>query len=144
MIVEHPAALADAILAMFPRGADVVFDTTGAYLAAAVPALAMEGRIAVIAAPKGGQVELPVLPLYRRGGVVVGVNSLLYDTTACAKVLDRLGAGFSLGKLAAPRGFIRTPFNEALSAYTDVHAGHSGKRVFVMGSQEPRAGAVTE
>lgn len=143
-IVEHPSALADAILGMFPRGADVIFDTTGAYLAAAVPALAMEGRIAVIAAPKGGQVELPVLPLYRRGGIVVGVNSLLYDTTACAKVLDRLGAGFALGKLAAPRGFIRTPFTEALSAYADVHAGRSGKRVFVMGSQEHRAGAGPE
>jgi NADPH2:quinone reductase len=144
VIVEHPAALAEAILGAFPRGADVVFDTTGAYLAAAVPALVMEGRIAVIAAPRGGQVDLPVLSLYRRGGVVVGVNSLLYDTTACAKVLDRLATGFSLGKLAVPRGFRRTPFTEAVSAYADVHAGHSGKRVFVMGSQEPRAGAASE
>jgi NADPH:quinone reductase-like Zn-dependent oxidoreductase len=139
VIVEHPAALADAVMGIFPRGADVVFDTTGAYLAGAVAALAVEGRIAVIAAPKGGKVELPVLALYRRGGVVVGVNSLLYDTAACAKVLDRLGAGFSLGKLAAPRGFARTPFALALSAYADVHRGQPGKRVFVVGSQEDRS-----
>jgi NADPH:quinone reductase len=143
VLVEHPAALADAILGNFPRGADVVFDTTGAHLAEAIAALALEGRIAVIAAPEGGKVELPVLSLYRRGGVVVGVNSLLHDTTACAKVLDRLGAGFSLGKLPAPRGYVVTPFAEALSTYAELHAGRSHKRVFVMGSQEARASGIT-
>ncbi|HVW28204.1 MAG TPA: zinc-binding alcohol dehydrogenase family protein [Polyangiaceae bacterium] len=131
-VVEHAAALPEAVSSAFPGGADVVFDTTGAYLAEAVAALAVEGRIAVIAAPRGGNVEVPVLPLYRRGGVVVGVNSLLYDTTACAKVLDRLGAAFAAGKLPPPRDFTVTPFSGALAAYADVKAGSAGKRVLVM------------
>jgi NADPH:quinone reductase-like Zn-dependent oxidoreductase len=143
VIVEHPTALADTILGIFPGGADVVFDTTGGYLAVAVAALAVEGRISVIAAPKGGNAELPVLALYRRGGVVVGVNSLLYDTAACAKMLDRLGAGFSLGKLPVPRDFATMPFTGALMAYAHVLAGRSRKCVFILGSQEASASGVS-
>ena len=132
--VEHPAALSDAARSVFPGGAEVIVDTTGHYLEASVSALAREGRIAVIAAPSGGRVELPVLSLYRRGGVVVGINSLLYDSTACAKILDRIAMGFEDGKLHAPSGFTTTPFSRALTAYTAVRAGNAGKHVLVMGS----------
>jgi len=130
--VERPAALADAVLRIFEDGANVIVDTTGAYLDAAVHALAAEGRVAVITAADGGTVALPVRSLYRRGGVVVGINSLLYDSVTCAKVLDRIGAGFTLGALPAPSGFTVTPLSGAVAAYRDVAAGGAGKRVLVM------------
>ncbi|HEX3595047.1 MAG TPA: zinc-binding alcohol dehydrogenase family protein [Polyangiaceae bacterium] len=133
MLVEHPLALPDRVFEAFPSGAEVIFDTTGAFLEPAVSALAPEGRIAVIAAPQGGRVEVPVLGLYRRGGVVVGVNSLLYDSVACARFLERIAAGFDSGRLPPPEGFQVTPFSQAISAYHAVRAGGAGKLILVMG-----------
>ena len=132
ILVEHPEALQDGVDTVFPGGAEVIFDTTGAFLEQAVSALASEGRIAVIAPPPSGHVELPVVSLYRRGGVVVGVNSLLYDSTACARMLDRIRDGFDTGRLAPPARFTAVPFSSGLCAYHEVKAG-SGKRVLVMG-----------
>jgi NADPH:quinone reductase-like Zn-dependent oxidoreductase len=130
--VVNPAALPDLVHDVFHGGADVIFDTTGAYLEHAIAALAPEGRIAVIAPPAGGHIPLPVVELYRRGGVIVGVNSLLYDSVACAKVLERIGAGFEQGRLTVPDAFTVRPFEEALSVYREVKAGSVGKQVFVM------------
>ncbi|MCF5139175.1 quinone oxidoreductase family protein, partial [Pseudomonas lactis] len=74
-----PEALGAQVQAVFKGGADVIFDTTGFWLPAAVAGLAPFGRIAIIAAPVDGLVQLPALALYRKGGSVVGVNSLLYS-----------------------------------------------------------------
>ena len=74
-------------------GADVIFDTTGLWLPAAVSALARLGRIAIIAAPVDGHVQLPALALYRKGGTVVGVNLLLYSFEASARMLEQLANG---------------------------------------------------
>jgi NADPH2:quinone reductase len=133
LVVEHPAALADEVETVFPGGAEVVFDTTGAYLVPSIAALTVEGRLAVIAPPPGGKVELPVVALYRKGGIIVGINSLLYDSTQCAKMLDRIGAGFEEGRLAPPAGFVLTPFSKAVETYRAVKSGGAGKHVLVMG-----------
>ena len=116
----------------FAHGADVIFDTTGAWLEAAVAALAKFGRLAVIAAPADGHVRVPTLGLYRKGGSIVGVNSLLYDACACAPMLERLGAAFDSGSLPAPVEPSVVPFEGALGAYRRVEGGRSHKLVFVM------------
>ncbi len=82
-----------------PNGFEVVYETTGHRLPAAIRAVATFGRIVVIAAPKGGQAEVPILDLYRRGGSIVGVNSLLYDSRACARMLEGIGSLFAAGRL---------------------------------------------
>ncbi len=84
-----------------PGGAEVIFDTTGFWLEAAVPALAAFGRLAIIAAPADGHVRLPALNLYRRGGSVVGINSLLYGVETCAGFLDAFGKLFDQAPPAA-------------------------------------------
>jgi NADPH2:quinone reductase len=128
----EPHALDASLRGHFAHGADVIFDTTGAWLEAAVAALAKFGRIAVIAAPADGHVRVPTLDLYRKGGSIVGVNSLLYDARACAPMLERLGAAFDSGALPAPVEPAVVPFEGALGAYRDVDGGRSPKLVFVM------------
>ena len=83
----QPEALGTQVNAVFKGGADVIFDTTGFWLPAAVAGLAPFGRIAIIAAPVDGHVQLPALALYRKGGSVVGINSLLYNCEQCAVML---------------------------------------------------------
>lgn len=128
-----PDAWPEAVRAHFPEGADVVFDTTGFWLPASVGALAQFGRIAVIAPPDGGHAAIHVQDLYRRGGSIIGINSLLYDTRACAKMLTRFADGFERGQLDLPADPLVRPFAAALDAYRALAAGASEKVVFSMG-----------
>ncbi len=114
----------------FDGGAEVIFDTTGAWLPAAVDALAPFGRIAVIAAPLDGLVQVPILKLYRRGGSIVGVNSLLYDSTACAAMLTRMAPAFENGQLKAPDDLQCYPLSSGLEAYRATDQG-GGKCVLI-------------
>lgn len=109
---------------------EVIFETTGFWLAAAVNSLDTFGRIAVIAAPKDGVISLSSLNLYRRGGSIVGVNSLLYSLEDCAHMLTQIGAAFDAG-LPAPEGFIELPLSEAVAAYQQISEGGSEKIVLI-------------
>src|SRR4051812_6456395 len=86
----------------FPQGMDVVVDTTGACLEPSIGALATLGRVVVMVAPGDGRVSVPVRELYRRGGSIVGVNSLLYSAAECARLLANLAPHFDSGKLRPP------------------------------------------
>lgn len=134
LLLEQPEQLAAQVHGVFAEGAEVIFDTTGFWLAAAVPALANFGRLAIIAAPVDGQVQLPALALYRRGGVLVGVNSLLYDTAQCARMLDEFGQLFEEGRLPLPTGLIEVPLQQGLQRYAEVNAGRSEKIIFLPAS----------
>ncbi|HEX8592742.1 MAG TPA: zinc-binding alcohol dehydrogenase family protein [Pseudomonas sp.] len=131
LLLDKPEALAGEANVIFKGGADVIFDTTGFWLPAAVGALAPFGRIAIIAAPADGHVPLPALALYRKGGSVVGVNSLLYDCQACAVMLDQFGRFFDEGTLPLPTGLFESPLSEGLARYAEVNAGAGEKVVLV-------------
>jgi NADPH:quinone reductase-like Zn-dependent oxidoreductase len=109
---------------------EVIFDTTGDWLAAAVNTVDAFGRVAVIAAPADGRVSISALKLYRRGGSIIGVNSLLYSLEDCARMLGQIGAAFDRG-LPLPDGFIELPLAEAVTAYHQVHEGGSEKIVLI-------------
>jgi len=117
--------------AVYAGGADVIFDTTGFWLPASVPALAAFGRIAIIAAPVDGMVQLPALALYRKGGSVVGINSLLYGVQACAAMLDQFGTFFDQGLLPLPEGLFESPLAEGLERYAEVSQG-AGDKVILL------------
>jgi len=117
--------------AVFKGGADVIFDTTGFWLPASVAALATFGRIAIIAAPVDGMVQLPALALYRKGGSVVGINSLLYGVQACAAMLDQFGQFFDQDLLPLPQGLFESPLAEGLERYAEVNQG-SGDKVILL------------
>lgn len=115
----------------FSAGADVVFDTTGLWLAGAVGAIGTHGTIAVISAPAEKIVSFPLLDFYRSGGNIVGVNSLLHELPACASMLDQLRTMFDNG-LAAPGNLCERRLADGVQAYRDVDAGYGQKCVFVM------------
>jgi NADPH:quinone reductase-like Zn-dependent oxidoreductase len=117
--------------AVFEGGADVIFDTTGFWLPAAVPALAAFGRIAIIAAPADGHVQLPALALYRKGGQVVGINSLLYGVEACARMLEQFGKLFDEGTLELPTGLIEASLEDGLARYAEVGQGGADKVILL-------------
>lgn len=112
------------------RAPEVVFDTTGYWLSAAVNSVDDFGRVAVIAAPPGGLVNLPALNLYRRGGSIIGVNSLLYSLEECAAMLKQIGAAFENG-LPLPTDFIEMPLSAAVAAYHRINQGGSEKIVLI-------------
>ena len=131
ILLGKPEELAAQVNGVFQSGADVIFDTTGFWLPAAVPALATFGRIAIIAAPADGHVQLPSLALYRKGGSVVGINSLLYDCKACAKMLDQFGRFFDEGTLELPTGLVESPLSEGVARYEEVNQG-AGEKVILL------------
>ncbi|RPX75318.1 oxidoreductase [Pseudomonas aeruginosa] len=131
LLLGEPAELAAQVEGIFPGGAEVIFDTTGFWLEAAVPALAASGRLAIIAAPADGHVRLPALNLYRRGGSVVGINSLLYGVEACAGFLDAFGKLFDQGRLPLPDGLREVPLEQGVEQYRAVNEGTCEKIILV-------------
>jgi NADPH:quinone reductase-like Zn-dependent oxidoreductase len=123
--------LAAQVNAVFAGGADVIFDTTGFWLPASVQALAPFGRIAIIAAPVDGHVQLPALALYRKGGSVVGINSLLYGVEACARMLEQFGKLFDDGTLPLPTGLIESPLEDGPARYAEVNQGGADKVILL-------------
>ncbi|GAA0583401.1 zinc-binding alcohol dehydrogenase family protein [Halomonas salifodinae] len=110
---------------------DVIFDTTGFWLPAAVNSLAPFGRILVIAAPVDGKVDTPVLDLYRRGGSIIGINSLLYSLEACARMREHIGTAFEEGTLPIPGDLTELPLADAAAAYRDIDSGGSDKVILI-------------
>jgi NADPH2:quinone reductase len=131
LVLQSADTLAGQVAEVLPEGPEVIFDTTGFWLPAAVSAIAPFGRIAIIAAPVNGMVNFPALALYRKGAVLVGVNSLLYDTTQCAGMLSEIGRSFDGGLLEAPEGVHELPLADGLSGYRAIEQGSSGKIVLV-------------
>ncbi|MFJ4142032.1 zinc-binding alcohol dehydrogenase family protein [Pseudomonas sp. NPDC089734] len=131
ILLDTAQELASQVNQTFQGGADVIFDTTGFWLPAAVTALATFGRIAIIAAPVDGHVQLPALALYRKGGSVVGINSLLYDCEACARMLNQFGQFFDQGLLALPSGLFESPMSEGLARYAEVNEGRGEKVILI-------------
>ncbi len=131
ILLEHADTLAAQVNDVFTGGAEVIFDTTGFWLPAAVGALATFGRIAIIAAPVNGLVEFSALGLYRKGGSLVGVNSLLYDCAACARMLEQFGGYFDNGQLPLPADLLEVPLTEGLAAYAAVNGGSSRKVILL-------------
>lgn len=131
ILLGKPEELSAQVSAVFPGGADVIFDTTGFWLPASVQALATFGRIAIIAAPVDGHVQLPALALYRKGGSVVGINTLLYGVEACARMLEQFGKLFDEGALPLPTGLLESPLEDGPARYAQVNQGGADKIILL-------------
>lgn len=132
LLVEEGQALGPAVRRHFPKGADVVFDTTGYWLAQSIDALGQYGRAVPIAVPaQDGYVNLPIRDLYRRGGSIVGVNSLLYAAGERARMLELIAPDFEPGRLIAPEGIIERPLEEGVAVYAALREGSRGKFVLI-------------
>ncbi len=131
ILLTDEASLAGNVQKYFADGADSVFDTTGFWLAGAISALHFYGTVAVIAAPVARVAEFPLLDFYRRGGNLVGVNSLLHDLPTSATMLDQLRTMFDAG-MAKPGNLRECSLGNGVQVYRNVDDGCSEKCVFVM------------
>ena len=132
IVLTNAASFVEEVKKQFVGGADLIFDTTGYWVDASVAAIAEFGRIATIAAPQDGHVRLPLLDLYRKGGVLVGVNSLLYDVEECAEMLEPIAEAFDTGEIPPPNPVKEVPLSEAVEVYRSIEAGSNEKIVFTM------------
>ena len=112
------------------KGADVVFDLVGGVMfRSAVNSLARGGRLTEIAATGQREVSFDLLDFYHNESRLFGVDTLQYDLTASAKVLEALTPGFESGDYrAAPIAEI-CALSEAQTAYRKVAAGAAGRIV---------------
>jgi len=97
-----------------------------------VVAVSLKKQIATIAAPRNGHVNLPLLDLYRAGGVLVGINSLLYDAEACAEMLQPIMDAFDNDEIPPPKPVREVSLDEGPDVYREIEAGSTEKFVFVM------------
>ena len=132
IVVSEAKSLAQ-VKNYFPQGADVVFDTTGAWLAEAVKAVAVLGRIGVIVAPGDGNVTVPVRALYRRAASIIGTNSTLFSGAESARMLSQMGEAIAAGTLAPPAPPQQRPLVSGVEVYATFKKARPGKLVFVSG-----------
>jgi NADPH:quinone reductase-like Zn-dependent oxidoreductase len=130
LLLSDDTVLRDAVRQHFADGADVIFDTPGAWLSQGIAALARFGRFAVIVVPGDGQAKVPLRDLYRVGGSIVGVNSLLYSAAECARMFERLTDDFERGVLCAPDGVEEWPLAEGMRIYAGLR--NAGGQKFVL------------
>jgi NADPH:quinone reductase-like Zn-dependent oxidoreductase len=134
LILPEPDGLADAVKDVFGTFADVVYDTTGAWLRPSIYALARSGTLIVITTPdpKDQHVRFPVVDFYRRAGTLIGVNNSLDDTRASAMILAECAAGFASGDLEPPDEPDTKSLAQGLAAYSGLLSGAVGKIVLTM------------
>jgi NADPH:quinone reductase-like Zn-dependent oxidoreductase len=130
-LINDLSNINDVVHAHFPQGADVVFDTTGFWIAQSIHALANYGRLACIVVPGDGSVSISIRDLYRLGAELIGVNSLLYCAKTCAHVFDQLAQGFSKGRLLAPKQLETFALSEAPALYQELRQGRKGKFILL-------------
>jgi NADPH:quinone reductase-like Zn-dependent oxidoreductase len=130
-LIQETSELKNLVLGHFAQGADVIFDTTGQWIAQSVEALGQQGRLACIVVPGDGHVNVSIRDLYRVGGEIIGVNSLLYSAQACAQVFDQLCPSFSNGSLIAPEQLDTCALSEATELYLQLRQGRKGKFILL-------------
>jgi NADPH:quinone reductase-like Zn-dependent oxidoreductase len=134
LILPESDGLADAVKDAFGALADVICDTTGAWLRSSIYALARSGTLVVITTPdpKDQHVRFPVVDFYRRAGTLIGINNSLDDTRASAAILAECAAGFASGALDKPEEPATKSLGQGRAAYADLLSGAVGKIVLTM------------
>ena len=135
--LTEPDRLAEAVKDVFGAMADVIFDTTGAWLPPSIYALARFGKLIVITPPdpKDQHVRFPVVDFYRRSGTLIGVNNSIDDTRASATMLAECAAGFASGAIDPPDEPEARSLEQGLAAYADLLSGAVGKIVLTMNAK---------
>jgi NADPH:quinone reductase-like Zn-dependent oxidoreductase len=112
------------------KGADVVFDLVGGVMFRnAVDSLALRGRVVEIAATGGREVSFDTADFYHNESRLYGVDTLKYDLTASAAVLEALTPGFVAGDYRAAPITETRGLDDVREAYRAVAAGSPGRVV---------------
>lgn len=113
------------------RGVDVCLDTvSGPVFPAAIASLAIDGRLAIIVAKGDGKVTLDLRDLYRRRLQLLGINTLLVNTSETAAIYRKLSPLFEAGKLRSAEP-AQISFADIHSALKEMEKGSIPKTVLV-------------
>jgi NADPH:quinone reductase-like Zn-dependent oxidoreductase len=130
MIIAAEDLPAEVRAATGGKGADVVFDLVGGIMFRdAVESLARGGRLIEIASTGQREVSFDLLDFYHNESRLFGVDTLKFDVTGAAKVLDALIPGFESGDYRAAPIAETCRLAEAQDAYRKVAAGTAGRIV---------------
>jgi NADPH:quinone reductase-like Zn-dependent oxidoreductase len=112
------------------KGADVVFDLVGGIMfRSAVNCLALRGRLVEISATGQREVSFDLADFYHNESRLIGIDTLKYDLTASARVLEALTPGFLAGDYRAAPIAATYGLATARQAYRKVAAGTTGRVV---------------
>jgi NADPH:quinone reductase-like Zn-dependent oxidoreductase len=112
------------------KGADVVFDLVGGVMFRnALDSLALRGRLVEIAATGRREVSFDIADFYHNESRLYGVDTLKYDLTASATVLEALTPGFVTGDYRAAPIAETCGLGDAQEAFRKVAAGSAGRIV---------------
>jgi NADPH:quinone reductase len=119
------------------KGVNVVFDCVGGPLfEPSLKTLGQLGRQVNITSVGDRRVCFDLLDFYHRRLSLFGVDSRVYDTVACAAILERLTPGFESGALKPIPIAKRFSLNDAVQAFTQVNDGSlHGKAVFTFSAE---------
>lgn len=112
------------------RGAEVVFDLVGGVMfRTALGCLARGGRLVEIASTGQREVSFDLVDFYHNESRLFGLDTLQYDLTASAEVLDAVANGFISGDLRTAPIEETCALADARDAYRKVAAGAAGRIV---------------
>jgi NADPH2:quinone reductase len=112
------------------KGADVVFDLVGGVMFRnAVDSLAVRGRLVEIAATGRREVSFDLADFYHNESRLYGVDTLKYDLTASAAVLEALTPRFEAGDYRAAPISETFGLGDAQKAFRNVATGSAGRVV---------------
>jgi NADPH:quinone reductase len=112
-------------------GADVVYDAVGGVTTpAALAALDHRGRLVVISAVGGRQVEIDLKALYRNETRIFGADSTKLGVVDCARRLETMGPYFESGDFRPLPVTASYPLDDGREAYQAV-ADHKVGRVVI-------------
>jgi NADPH:quinone reductase-like Zn-dependent oxidoreductase len=130
-LVADGAAIPEAVrVATGGRGADVVLDCVGGVMFRhALDCLAPRGRLVQMSATGAREVTFNVADFYHNESRLIGIDTLKWDLTASADVLEALRPGFEAGDYRPASIAHRFALGEAVAAYQAVAIGQQGRVV---------------
>jgi NADPH:quinone reductase-like Zn-dependent oxidoreductase len=112
------------------RGADVVLNAVGREtFEPSLAMLAHRGRLAVLASPGQPRQSFDLADFYHNESQLFGIDTLKWDMTASAAILEALTPGFEDGSYSAPPIAEVVGLDRAVEAYRAVAAGVRGRVV---------------
>jgi NADPH:quinone reductase-like Zn-dependent oxidoreductase len=114
------------------KGVDVVFDAVGGPLFdESLGSLRHRGRHVVISSVGERRVSFDLVDFYHQELTLHGVDTIKYDLTASAEILDELRTGFDTSVLTPPE-LLTFPLAAVAEAYQAVQAGTAGSKVVLL------------
>jgi NADPH2:quinone reductase len=112
------------------RGADVVLDCVGGTMFRhALDCLAPRGRLVEMSATGAREVTFNIADFYHNESRLIGIDTLKWDLTASADVLEALRPGFEAGDYRPAMIARRFALGDAVTAYQAVADGQQGRVV---------------